>query len=654
MLGRVHQLAIGFASLFESQRPAEQARRLHLIVLVAILAAGTAVRLWDLGGPGLHGDEETMAMPTMHIVEHGTPLLPSGMFYPRAVVQLYLMAGSVVLFGESEWAMRLPSVLCGVLLIWLGWRLGRRFLAPAWNLAFAASIAFLPALIEEAQTARMYVFLMACVAGYAILLFEWERTDRLRYLVAAVLVLLLGLQFHTLAVFAAFLTLFPGLLHGDLRRLGLGSGAFIVIAGGFLAIDAWIASSYWETAQMEGIREVLNGPRASSAIPQLPAWMLACAAAAAVAVGAFVAGPIANFRMRWVAGALFAFGLLAQILFANYAALLLYIAALVVARREHGVSLPRLTALVIFSVALAVVQLALLRANGVESIRQMLGAMAGKPSVWPLFAVTQYSLVAAVLAAAAAALALSRIANRQRAPDCMLFFVLGVWLPLTIIGLFLWNIPPRYAGAQIMPLLLSGVASAQWLFTELFARREAPVRWATAGAAVAGLLVVNPIAFGHEVVAGNRGLPDHKGAAEFIKSLRLQPGDVLVAEDVLQQTYYLGHVDYWLLTRQVAHPFIYEARGELRDFYTSTRLIGTGAELEALIERPDRGAVYVIGSGENQQDGRRHMRGDGIYEVLASPKFEPVFTGRDGVTHVWKVPAPGHAPRSRVAEMEQR
>jgi uncharacterized membrane protein len=641
------------ASLFESARPAGEAQRLHLLVLVAILAVGTAVRLWDLGGPGLHGDEETMAMPTMHIVEHGTPLLPSGMFYPRAVVQLYLMAGSVVLFGESEWAMRLPSVLCGVLLIWLGWRLGQRFLAPAWNLAFAASIALLPALIEEAQTARMYVFLMACVAGYAILLFEWERTERLRYLVAAVLVLLLGLQFHTLAIFAAFLTLFPGLLQGDLRRLGWGLAAFVALAGGFLAIDAWIGSSYWETAQMEGIREVLNGPRASSAIPQLPLWMLACAGAVAVAVGAFVSRPIAAPRVRLVATALFSAGLLAQLLFANHAALLLYVAALVVATRQNGVSLPRLAGLAVLGAVLAAVQLALLRANGVESIRQMLGAMAGKPSVWPLFAVAQYSLIAALLAAAATVFALWKIANRQRVPDFMLFFVLGVWLPLTVIGLFMWDIPPRYAGAQVMPLLLSGVAGAQWLFTGLLERREAPRRWAAAGAAAAGLLVVNPIAFGQEVVAGERGLPDHKGAAEFIKSLQLLPGDVLVAEDVLQQTYYLGHVDYWLLNRQVAHPFIYEARGELRDFYTSTRLIGTGAELEALIERPDRGAIYVIGSGENHEDGRRHMRGDGIYEVLASPRFELVFTGRDGLTHVWKLAAPDQATRSRVAGMEQ-
>ena len=65
-------------------------------------------------------------------------MLPSGMFYPRGLTELYLMAVSVRMFGESEWAMRLPSALCGVALIYLCYVAGRRFLRPQWNLAFAA------------------------------------------------------------------------------------------------------------------------------------------------------------------------------------------------------------------------------------------------------------------------------------------------------------------------------------------------------------------------------------------------------------------------------------------------------------------------------------------------------------------------------------
>jgi hypothetical protein len=51
----------------------------ELPALLAILVIGAMVRFWGLGSVGLHGDEETMAMPTMHIVEHGTPFMPSGM-----------------------------------------------------------------------------------------------------------------------------------------------------------------------------------------------------------------------------------------------------------------------------------------------------------------------------------------------------------------------------------------------------------------------------------------------------------------------------------------------------------------------------------------------------------------------------------------------
>src|SRR5690606_35371049 len=107
----------------------------------------------------------TMAMAVRHIVEEGTPVLPSGMLYPRGITQLYLMAGSVRLFGESEWALRLPSAICGVLLIALVFAAGRRFLRPHWNLALAATVAFLPDLIVYSQTARMYIFMIAAVAA---------------------------------------------------------------------------------------------------------------------------------------------------------------------------------------------------------------------------------------------------------------------------------------------------------------------------------------------------------------------------------------------------------------------------------------------------------------------------------------------------------
>ena len=137
--------------------PTNSARpRWELPVLCAIVLLGTVVRFWGLGSVGLHGeDEDTTALPAVHILQDGTPKFPSGMFYARAIVQSYLIAASVFAFGESEWAIRFPSAVCGVLLIALAYVIGRRFLNRGWNLVFVATVAFSPELIAVSQNARM-------------------------------------------------------------------------------------------------------------------------------------------------------------------------------------------------------------------------------------------------------------------------------------------------------------------------------------------------------------------------------------------------------------------------------------------------------------------------------------------------------------------
>ena len=244
------------------------------------------------------------------------------MFYPRAVVQLYLMAGSVMAFGQSEWALRLPSALCGVLLIVLTWKVGARFLNPLWNLALAAAVAFLPSFIEDAQTARMYVFLVTCVAGYLALVFAWERTGRSGYLAAAVVTLLVGIQFHTLAIFAAFLVLFPGLVRGDARLFWQGVVAFVVIVGGFATINWLIGHAYPQTVESDA-GAVVNGPHAA-VVPHLKRWWLMLAALPALLVGRWVLGP----GRGWLATVLLAGALLAGMALAWHLAVMLTAAGL--------------------------------------------------------------------------------------------------------------------------------------------------------------------------------------------------------------------------------------------------------------------------------------------------------------------------------------
>jgi 4-amino-4-deoxy-L-arabinose transferase-like glycosyltransferase len=653
----IAQILREFAALFvvtapqatDSDVDSARIRSWSLWLLAGIVLAGAVVRFWGLGSVGLHGDEKTMALPVMSLINEGRPLMPSGMFYPRAVGQLYLMAASVMAFGQSEWAMRLPSALCGVLLILLAYKAGGRFLTPAWNLALAAAVAFLPNFIEDSQTARMYVFLVACVTGYMALVFAWERTGRSGYLAAAVVTLLVGLQFHTLAIFAAFLVFLPGLVRGDERQFWAGAVAFVTIAVGFELINHLITLAYPQSVDSDS-SPAGNGPHATVVPHVKHLWLLLWAI------------PALGFSL-WVmaqrgilAVLLLCAALVAEAAFQWHAALLLGAAALVLGRRAGLLTQPRVFSLISVSVAIGTAQALFLLHRHAGSLEQIAGVMLGWPSVWPFISIGGYSAAALLGVVGSLACGLWLIAHRKPVPDHLLLVLLGVWVPLLMIGWIKWNIPSRYAAAQIMPLLIAAFAAMQWLSQAIARRIPAPnnrasnrpgdsldgvtAAWIPAAAVVALVLVVNPVQVAKAVDSGYASHPDHKGAAEFVAHLHPGPHDIIIAEDVLQQTYYLGHVDYWLVNKQVAAPYMHRVQGRLLDFYTDTPLIGTGSELEQLVERPDRGAIYVIGSGENQEDGRGLMRAFGIAQALHSPPFHCVYVGRDGVTQVWKVDAP--------------
>jgi Dolichyl-phosphate-mannose-protein mannosyltransferase len=615
-------------------RPAGARFKHHTTWLLGcIVLAGAVVRFWGLGEVGLHGDEKTMALPVVSLVNQGVPLMPSGMFYPRAVGQLYLMATSVMAFGQSEWAMRVPSALCGVLLIVLTWNVGKRFLTPTWNLALTAAVAFLPSCIEDSQTARMYIFLVTSVAGYMALVFAWERTDRLGYLVAAVATMLVGLQFHTLAIFAAFLVFFPGLLRGEQRKLWMGAAAFVAIVVGFELINHWISSAYPQSVESDG-GAVGNGPHAAL-VPRLTHLWLLAAALPALAFSFWVLA-----RRGILTALLLTAALVSEMALAWHLAALSAVAALVLARRGGALSRSRLGWLAALSVAVACAQATYLVMHAAGSPKQIIGVMLGWPSVWPFISIASYSAVAMLAVVGSCVSGLWLLAHRKPVPDHLLLVVLGVWIPLLMIGWIKWNIPPRYAAAQVMPLLVASFTGMQWGASWLAQRAASLPAGVPVATLLACILVVNPLQVASAVNSGYASHPDHKGAAQFVASLHPGPQDIIVAEDVLQQTYYLGHVDYWLVNKQVAAPFMHQVNGRWLDFYTDTPLIGTGVELGRLVEKPDRGAIYVIGSGENQEDGRSLMRAFGISQALQSPLFRPVYLGRDGLTRVWKVDAP--------------
>lgn len=660
LTAHVAEFMRALSDLFRVTAPLERDQLAHRAMLLVILSVGAWVRFWGLGNVGLHGDEETMAMAAMGIVREGAPILPSGMFYPRGMTQLYLMVASVQLFGESEWAFRVPSAVCGVLVIWLAWVAGRRFLQPTWNLAFAGAVALLPIMIEYSQTARMYIFLIAAVAAAMACIFAWERSGRLGWLIAAAAVLVVGIDLQELAVTVILLFFMPGVLRGDLRKLLYGSAAAAVVAMGYLAISAWVSSHYPvpppEYAADLGapIWERNRAPEAFAMTFDIALWT----AGIAIACFAVHLARVVPHRIAAVSVAvLLIAGLLLQLNLQYHAAGILFIAAVVVARRFGGPRIwRRLWIFALGSALLALVHFALL-ASTPGSLKKIIGALVGQPSVWAYYRLSTFSMIAGLFAGSALVWSLWQLAQQRRVPDYVLFALLGVWIPMFSIGFFVWSMPPRYTVASLLPLMLSAFAVAQngteWLQKKLaIANPRSLQRGQIAAAVVTGALVINPPALARAVHSGYELHPDHKGAAEFMRSQNVSPDDVVLVEDVLQQTYYLGkpYVDYWLLSRHHTRRYVELVDGEIRDFYTHALVISDAEMLQELLQRERDKRIFVVGSGENQSDGRKGMRGD-MDAVLRSRQFEVIYEGRDGLTQVWRaVDSP--APQSALPSAE--
>jgi hypothetical protein len=151
---------------------------------------------------------------------------------------------------------------------------------------------------------------------------------------------------------------------------------------------------------------------------------------------------------------------------------------------------------------------------------------------------------------------------------------------------------------------------------------------------------INPASAWQAAKNDYRDHPDHKGAAEFIQNLPSGVADVLIAEDSISQTYYLGKVDYRLQSIEGAKNHAVLTNGVLYDQYTNAPVIGSGRQLEEVLDRASGADVYVISNAQVSKSTQRRNRGNGIAEMLESDRLEVAYVGRDRETIVWKLRQP--------------
>lgn len=645
-----------------------------LLFLVAITGIGLFMRLNGLGAVGVYHDEKYMVLAVQGVLETGLPYLPSGMFYPRAMTQVYLMTGSVLAFGESEWAFRLPSVIAGTICIPLAYYLGRLHIGPVLSLAFAATIAFFPSFIEVSQIARMYVFLVLTVLLFLIALSHWERTSSWWALFSMTAVAVIGIEFQVLAVFVLPLMFIPLITSSSKKRLVQTGVAVSVTALAYKAIEKFADYHYSGTlASVTEDSERYPPPIEIAGFQQLPTELLVGTLILALVGIALLAwfvlrSPARTSRrpvhsseepLLWLGWAGFVIALIAAVFVSYLVAALAFCAGLVSYLRVNGPI--RGAMLVLFTIALIFFgqAAALLLDQGFPGVNEFIKFFIAFPAPTPEIRFMQFFPVAVILFLLMTTSDLYRFTKGEPLPLYVILFSFGVVAPMLVMGAVEWGVAPRYV-LGLVPVFLF----CFFLALEGFTRRLGVMlnqRSLVNGAAPAILGVIaiavhiQPSEL-HAALDRSYGeYPDHIGAAQFMREADLGPSDVVVVMEAPIQTYYLGKVDYLLRSLNSVAWQARQVQDEVLDIFTGTPVLYDSKRFRSVISNKEYGSVYVISSGEiygsNAYD---HNLGEGILGLFESYDPELVFTGRDKKTLIWRFEPSNHSVHSLdTAESQQ-
>jgi 4-amino-4-deoxy-L-arabinose transferase-like glycosyltransferase len=199
----------------EHLRDARRPYSLYAFVGILLLAMvwGVFVRFDGLGSRPLAVDEYFTVTSVQYVVEKGVPEFPTGGYYVRGLPLQYLQAASVLLFGDNEFAHRLPAALFGVVTLVVVFFYARIFLP--WPLA-AACVAMLAVSsweIEFSRFSRMYAAFQCITVAFFLAYHRayFSGREKLKYLPHALA--LMAVIFHELGVFLLPFLFLPLFIH---------------------------------------------------------------------------------------------------------------------------------------------------------------------------------------------------------------------------------------------------------------------------------------------------------------------------------------------------------------------------------------------------------------------------------------------------------
>ena len=217
--------------------------------LIAIILAAFALRVWNLGDKALSYDEAATAIMSRAAAPDIIAFHWTAAFEHLPLWVLGMRAWSL-LVGQSEFALRLPSALAGVLAAPLLWAMLKRA-APhpdSWKLLAATLVTTSPALVLYSQEARMYTLV---VAFALISTYVWLRLCQrpsANMIAAYVLAswVMMGLQYYSVLLVGAHLLsalYVTAVTRRDAQRASFWRAAVSAAALATMPLLVWMALS---------------------------------------------------------------------------------------------------------------------------------------------------------------------------------------------------------------------------------------------------------------------------------------------------------------------------------------------------------------------------------------------------------------------------
>jgi 4-amino-4-deoxy-L-arabinose transferase-like glycosyltransferase len=620
------------------------------IAVILITVVAVAVRFSGLGDLGFFGDEETTSFAARSLAEGYGAAMPSGMPYRRALPITWLSAIVVRGLGaDAELAYRVVPALLGAIAIPLIFLAGRQFAGTGAGIIAALLMALSGWHIVWSRTARMYAPLVTALIAFFYLILKWKETGRNRYLAGAALMYLTGALLHRAGV---SVVLFPILLatmrNGDDQVSARDAIVVGVLLGtvGLLVGELFIARPF---AEWSNVPLALSVPGISD--PVSSKILLWCLGIAGSFAGALCSKSIDAKLPAGTSPALrLALAITATLTFA--AALtghLWTVATLAISWLVMVRSIPTdRRILPTWSVV------------GLTTAGTVLGSvirLAGNDWRWQSLAVTPFPylpylgtlLPTLILLFFVTAAALVMLRPRY-GDDVLRASMVFVLIYALLVGFDVPYGPWRYL-LPMYPWIVLSVAAGIWWAAE-FAITRIPRLSTPVMIAALSLVVVAGGIGGHGIPAawsvvkvdyGERvpwydqgliGRPDHKGAGQYVRSV-IEPGDIVIVEDPLQQHWHTGQVDYWLRSFSDARRFLHRTEdGSLHDIYVGSKLMVDPPDASWL-NQPDR-SVWLITSLETAYRRDLHLEDDQS-EWLSNVErsTDPVHMSRDGLTAVY-------------------